>query len=73
MTDEQKFESIKARYAKADERLEALADGLRRKYGLSSPPSSWITRTEDSKREAAMSAQSKATDAMFVWMWVSSV
>ena len=62
---EQKFNAIRARYVKATERLEAFEDVLRRKYGQTRPPASWITRGEEQKRESIYAAQSKASDAMF--------
>jgi hypothetical protein len=59
------FEAIRRRHSAAQERLAKIEDALRRKYGQTNPPSSWMTAGEYDKRERAQAAVSKEWDKMF--------
>jgi hypothetical protein len=65
MTNDKKFAAIRERYDKSQERLGAIQDVFLKKYGLTSPPSSWLTKGELAKLTAAHAAETKEHDKMF--------
>lgn len=65
MTNEEKFDAIKRRYANAKAREDAYRlDVLLRKYGQCRPPISWLTRGENKRIETFRRSQDRAIESM---------